>query len=122
MTVFLTTHYMEEAAKANHIGIIEKGHMVEFGTPFSLKEQYAKDSLIIRYSPEQKGQLEQMVKESRFPSKLREEKLIVTIPKTISAIPLLNSIENLIEGFEVVQGTMDDVFLNVTKREREEQI
>lgn len=122
MTVFLTTHYMEEAAKANHIGIIEKGHMVEFGTPFSLKEQYAKDSLIIRYSPEQKGQLEQRVKESRFPSKLREEKLIVTIPKTISAIPLLNSIENLIEGFEVVQGTMDDVFLNVTNREREEQI
>lgn len=122
MTVFLTTHYMEEAAKANHIGIIEKGHMVEFGTPFSLKEQYAKDSLIIRYSLEQKGQLEQRVKESRFPCKSREEKLIVTIPKTISAIPLLNSIENLIEGFEVVQGTMDDVFLNVTKREREEQI
>lgn len=122
MTVFLTTHYMEEAAKANHIGIIEKGHMVEFGTPFSLKEQYAKDSLIIRYSPEQKGQLEQMVKESRFPCKSREEKLIVTIPKTISAIPLLSAIENLIEGFEVVQGTMDDVFLNVTKREREEQI
>lgn len=122
MTVFLTTHYMEEAAKANHIGIIEKGHMVEFGTPFSLKEQYAKDSLIIRHSPEQKGQLEQRVKESRFPCKSREEKLIVTIPKTISAIPLLNSIENLIEGFEVVQGTMDDVFLNVTKREREEQI
>lgn len=122
MTVFLTTHYMEEAAKANHIGIIEKGHMVEFGTPFSLKEQYAKDSLIIRYSLEQKGQLEQRVKESRFPCKSREEKLIVTIPKTISAIPLLNSIENLIEGFEVVQGTMDDVFLNVTNREREEQI
>lgn len=122
MTVFLTTHYMEEAAKANHIGIIEKGHMVEFGTPFSLKEQYAKDSLIIRHSPEQKGQLEQMVKESRFPCKSKGEKLIVTIPKTISAIPLLNSIENLIEGFEVVQGTMDDVFLNVTNREREEQI
>ena len=122
MTVFLTTHYMEEAAKANHIGIIEKGHMVEFGTPFSLKEQYAKDSLIIRYSPEQKGQLEQMVKESRFPCKSKGEKLIVTIPKTISAIPLLSAIENLIEGFEVVQGTMDDVFLNVTNREREEQI
>lgn len=122
MTVFLTTHYMEEAAKANHIGIIEKGHMVEFGTPFSLKEQYAKDSLIIRHSPEQKGQLEQRVKESRFPCKSKGEKLIVTIPKTISAIPLLSAIENLIEGFEVVQGTMDDVFLNVTNREREEQI
>ncbi|MCM1258768.1 MAG: ABC transporter ATP-binding protein [Roseburia sp.] len=124
MTVFLTTHYMEEAAKANHIGIIEKGHMVEFGTPFSLKEQYAKDSLILRYSPEKKGQLEQILRDSPFSSKIKNEKIIVTVPETISAIPLLNRMENLIEGFEVIQGTMDDVFLNVTKRgqEREERV
>ena len=47
MTVFLTTHYMEEAAKADHIGIISKGHFVEYGTPFSLKEKYAKDKLYL---------------------------------------------------------------------------
>ena len=45
MTVFLTTHYMEEAAKANHIAILNKGHLIEYGTPFSLKEKYAKDTL-----------------------------------------------------------------------------
>ena len=43
MTIFLTTHYMEEAARANHIAIMDKGHLVQYGTPFSLKEQFAKD-------------------------------------------------------------------------------
>ena len=45
MTIFLTTHYMEEAAKASHIAIIDAGHLKEYGTPFSLKEIYAKDKL-----------------------------------------------------------------------------
>ena len=47
MTVFLTTHYMEEAAKATSIAIIDGGHIMERGTPFSLKEKYAKDRLVL---------------------------------------------------------------------------
>ena len=45
MTIFLTTHYMEEAAQASHIAIMDAGHLKEYGTPFSLKEKYAKDKL-----------------------------------------------------------------------------
>ncbi len=45
MTVFLTTHYMEEAARASHIAVIDGGRIKEYGTPFSLKEAYAKDKL-----------------------------------------------------------------------------
>ena len=53
MTVFLTTHYMEEASKADDICIISKGEIIEKGTPISLKEKYTVDLLKI-YFPNEK--------------------------------------------------------------------
>ena len=52
VTVFLTTHYMEEAAAAGHIAIIDKGKLCEFGTPQELKMRYAKDTLTLYYKQE----------------------------------------------------------------------
>lgn len=49
---FLTTHYMEEAAAAGHIAIIDKGKLCEFGTPQELKMRYAKDTLTLYYKQE----------------------------------------------------------------------
>ncbi len=114
MTVFLTTHYMEEAAKANHIAIIDKGKMIQYGTPFSLKEEYAKDK--VRFIPKDNmlEQIEVQLKEQELRYKIKEEHVIVTIESTVSAIPLLDKFKDKITGFEVTQGTMDDVFLNVT--------
>ena len=114
MTVFLTTHYMEEAAKANHIAIIDKGKMIQYGTPFSLKEEYAKDK--VRFIPKDNmlEQIETQLKEQEIIYKIKEEHVIVTIETTVSAIPLLEKFKDKITGFEVTQGTMDDVFLNVT--------
>ena len=43
ITIFLTTHYMEEAANADYVVIIHKGNIVARGSPSSLKEQYSKD-------------------------------------------------------------------------------
>ena len=45
---------------------------------------------------------------------VREERILVRIDDTLSAIPLVGHVQDKIEGFEVIQGTMDDVFLNVT--------
>ena len=49
MTVFLTTHYMEEAAKADNIIIMDHGKMITQGTPFALKEKYAMDKVKLYY-------------------------------------------------------------------------
>lgn len=115
MTVFLTTHYMEEAAKADHIGIMDRGHFVEYGTPFSLKEKYAKDKLfLIPKKGRQKKILESLAARSLNYS-IREDRVLVRMDHTLSAIPLVEELKQGIEGFEVIQGTMDDVFLNVTK-------
>lgn len=111
MTVFLTTHYMEEAAKADHIAIMDKGHLTRFGTPFELKEKYAGDKLIV------------VLKESCNESVLAEtgcsytvlgDKAVIDISDTMAALPVLEKIKDMISGFEVIQGTLDDVFLNVT--------
>lgn len=121
MTVFLTTHYMEEAAKADHIGIIAQGHFVEYGTPFSLKETYAKDKLYLipRTGPECGAdnweEIRKCLEQRHLAYTIREEGILVKIASTLAALPLLAEMQGMLQGFEVIQGTMDDVFLNVTK-------
>ena len=96
MTVFLTTHYMEEAAKADDIIIIDHGKIITAGTPFELKEKYAKDKLKLYY---------------------KEEHVSIPIVSTLDALPILKEHKDEIEGFEVILGNMDDVFVNAVGRE-----
>lgn len=97
MTVFLTTHYMEEAAGADQIIIMDHGNIITSGTPFTLKEKYAGDRLKLYY-------------------KSGEEKEIF-VSTTMEALPIIESMKAEIAGFEVIQGDMDDVFLNAVGRE-----
>ena len=114
MTVFLTTHYMEEAANANHIGIIDHGHLIEYGTPFLLKETYAKDKLKLIPMPEYRKEVLEELKKYNLEYSTKEERILIKIDNTLSAMPILEKTRHMIQGFEVIQGTMDDVFLNVT--------
>lgn len=118
MTVFLTTHYMEEAAKADHIAIISKGHLIEYGTPFALKEQYAKDKLYLVVKKEMREAVRERLEAFQIEYTAKEERLCIRMEGTLAAMPILTEVREMIEGFEVIQGTMDDVFLNATKEER----
>lgn len=122
MTVFLTTHYMEEAAKADHIGIISKGHFVEYGTPFSLKERYAGDKLYLVPKSDRWQEVRECLEKLGLGYTMSEERIFVRIGDTMSSLPLINKMEGMLQGFEVIQGTMDDVFLNVTKEDGNEEI
>lgn len=96
MTVFLTTHYMEEAAGADKIIIMDHGNIITQGTPFELKEKYASDRLRLYYKSGQEEEIQ--------------------VPSTLKALPLIHAAEDKINGFEVIQGNMDDVFLNAVGR------
>lgn len=116
MTVFLTTHYMEEAAIATNIAIIDRGRLKVTGTPFSLKEQYASDKL---YLIPQKGMEESVtvrLEQKAIPYQKKEERLMIRLKNSMDALGVLEDVKANIEGFEVVQGSMDDVFLQVTGR------
>ena len=113
MTVFLTTHYMEEAAKAKHIAIIDGGKMKEFGTPFELKERYARDKLRLLPKPGEEAEIKRLAE-----TEIKEDQggtvLELKLEDSMAALPILKRVETRISGFELVQGSMDDVFLNVT--------
>lgn len=122
MTVFLTTHYMEEATNADHIGIMDHGHLIEYGTPFSLKEKYAKDKFYMVPKTGCMKNVETRLRELDMEFVQKEERILVKIENTLSAMPLLEYIGEMLQGFEVIQGTMDDVFLNVTGGEEYEEV
>ena len=117
MTVFLTTHYMEEAAKASHIAIIDRGKLIQYGTPFSLKEEFAGDKLHLM--PNDISGIKEELTRNEIEFKEKEDFISVRLKSTMEAVPLIEKLKGKINGFEVIQGTMDDVFLNVTGREIE---
>ncbi|MCL2054593.1 MAG: ATP-binding cassette domain-containing protein [Oscillospiraceae bacterium] len=99
MTVFLTTHYMEEAAESDSISVIYKGEIKASGTPLELKTQYCTDILKLTLNS----------------GEYIEQKL----NKTIDALPIIAKHEGDIANIEIINGTLDDVFLNLTKIESE---
>lgn len=115
MTIFLTTHYMEEAAQADYITIMDYGKILAKGTPLEMKERYAKDTL--RIKPRQMERLKQWLMNEEMVFKIRGEEAVIPLENTVEAIGIIERCKELIEGFEVIRGTMDDVFLNLTGRE-----
>lgn len=109
MTVFLTTHYMEEAAAADDIVILDSGRICAQGTPFELKERYARDKLRLYTSRELA--VNGLSRESYGYS--------MELSRTIDALAVLDSVRGEIDGFEVINGTLDDVFLNATGKKLE---
>jgi len=116
MTVFLTTHYMEEAAQAGRIIIISKGNIIAEGTPNELKTQYAADTLRIYCKNEKIQKVQKLIRNSE----ITDNGLTVAVSSTMEALPFLEKVRDLIDGFEVIQGTMDDVFLAATGEEIKE--
>ncbi|MCR4618963.1 MAG: ATP-binding cassette domain-containing protein [Lachnospiraceae bacterium] len=113
MTVFLTTHYMEEAQSADNIIIIDKGKKLAEGTPFELKEKFAKDSLRLYFDEPKLEKIQSVISpETLIPTSYGG---YIYSENSFNAAGIALSLKGIIDGFEIVQGKMDDVFLNVTK-------
>jgi multidrug/hemolysin transport system ATP-binding protein len=121
MTVFLTTHYMEEAAKANRIIILEKGHIMANGTPFELKERYASDLVKIYCTESDFSFIQNKLSEQGMRPHRMDYGFSFMVKNTADAIEPVYSIREHISGFEVIQGNMDDVFLNACGKTRNEE-
>lgn len=114
MTVFLTTHYMEEAAEANNIVILEKGNIAAQGTVFELKEKYAFDT--VRLYSNRKKEVLGVLSACGYNGKIEEYGVSFYVTNTLDSIDGINKVKDMISGFEVVQGSMDTVFLNSCNR------
>ena len=108
MTVFLTTHYMEEAADADYVVIVDSGSISAEGTPLELKNRFAGD-FITFYSLD-----ESRVKELSLPYEKIGESFRVEVESTEQATKLILKHPSLFIDYEITKGKMDDVFLSAT--------
>ena len=110
MTVFLTTHYMEEAAEADYVVIIDDGKISAEGTPLELKNIYTGDYITI-YDVDEKDIKALDVEYEQIRNGYR-----LSVPNTKAATELIIRNPQLFNDYEITKGKMDDVFLNVTGR------
>lgn len=112
MTVFLTTHYMEEAASADTVVIMDGGEIVAHGTPNELKNEYSGDYIKL-YRPED-SRVDFLLKGEGREFEYSGECYRIKLGSTSDARDFIAAHPDLSEDFEVVKGDMDDVFLRAT--------
>lgn len=113
MTVFLTTHYMEEAADADYVVILDSGKIVAEGTPLELKNTYTGDFITLY------GVDEETVKTLGTEYEPIRDAFRLAVPDTSKATELIIRYPDVFRDYEITKGKMDDVFLNVTGKNLE---
>lgn len=108
MTVFLTTHYMEEAAEADYVIILDSGKISAEGTPLMLKNKYTGDYITL-YGTDEETAASLGVKYEKIRDAYR-----LFVPDTKAATELIVKNPAVFNDYEITKGNMDDVFLAVT--------
>lgn len=108
MTIFLTTHYMEEASDADYVVILDRGQIVARGTPVELKNEYTGDFITLY------GVDEEEVKKLNLPYEKIQNSYRIEVEDTSKATELILNNPSLFKDYEIQKGKMDDVFLSVT--------
>lgn len=114
MVIFLTTHYLEEAEDADRIILIDRGRIIAQNTPHALKGQYTFCRLKL-YTETPKTLLPKL--QNRL-CNCTDKCITVALKSTMEAISILRAVQKDITGFEVVQGSLDDIFLQTVGGER----
>ena len=116
MTVFLTTHYLEEAELAGYVVIMDKGSIIAEGTPHELKSRYSSDYLISHMKPDRAFEVALGKLGYTFAYDHEKKAYRIVIGSSAAAKRLLTDFDEYTRDIEIVKGSMDDVFLNVTGR------
>ena len=108
MTVFLTTHYMEEAAEADFVVILDSGRLIAEGTPLELKNKYTGDFVTVY------GINEEEARSLEKPYELMRDEYRLSVKDTGEATALIIKHPEVFRDYEITKGKMDDVFLAAT--------
>jgi len=119
ITIFLTTHYMEEAEICNKIAIMDGGIIVAHDTPYALKKEYTKDKAYITTKNE--PELERLLTQYELKYIKKDSYYKVDAEKISPLLQVLSIQKEVITDIEIKKGTFNDVFLEITgKKIREE--
>ncbi len=112
MTVFLTTHYMEEAANADMVAIIDFGKIVAYDTPNNLKAKYSSDTLNL--IPKDTDAMFGLLQQKGYTPVKSVDMLQLEVKNSLEAYALLKELDGQFLAFEVLRSSMDALFINIT--------
>ena len=115
ITIFLTTHYMDEAEHADDVAIMDYGEIIAHDSPFGLKKTYTKDRAYVTTSNAKR--FENYLNEYGFNFEMRENYHRVDVDDTEKFLHVLSECRTDISDMELRKGTLNDVFLDITGRE-----
>ncbi|PKM49310.1 MAG: ABC transporter [Firmicutes bacterium HGW-Firmicutes-7] len=115
ITIFLTTHYMDEAEICSKVAIMDAGKIVAMDKPYRLKQQYTKDKANIATSDEQG--LEALLNKGGFIYKKKTRYYSVEVDNIPELMQLLSEQKATITDLEIKKGTLNDVFLEITGKD-----
>lgn len=119
MTVFLTSHYLEEADGASDVIIMDHGNIIASGTPTELKNKYSHNYVIIYC--EENDDMNSVLKGHKFEYEQDSKSYHVAFKTVSEALDFIEKHKSIIKDFEVKKGDMDDVFLKVTGRKAKKE-
>ena len=119
ITVFLTTHYMDEAERANDVAIIDRGQIIARGSPFDLKKKYTKDRAYV--TTRDAGRFEALLNAGGVRFEAREKFHRVDVDDLAKFLGVLAECGDDVADMELRKGTLNDVFLDITGREIREE-
>ena len=117
LTVLLTTHYMEEAAGADDIVIINHGEIAAHGTPAMLRERYCSDRMTV--VPKDMDAVASVLTDAGIGFSVRADTVEIPLASTVDAAPVVAMLDGMIDSLEVRNGTLDDAFIRITGEEME---
>ena len=117
LTILLTTHYMEEAAGADDIVIINHGEIAAHGTPAMLRERYCSDRMTV--VPKDMDAVASVLSDAGIGFSVRAYTVEIPLASTIDAAPVVAMLDGMIDSLEVRNGTLDDAFIRITGEEME---
>jgi multidrug/hemolysin transport system ATP-binding protein len=118
VTVFLTTHYMEEAVDSEYVIVIDDGKIAAKGTPQELKTKYSSDSLhIVPKDDDSAAKIHKHLNATQNEYSISGGSIVVKLADTMASVAILESCKHNIASFQVLQGSMDDAFIGITGKE-----
>lgn len=112
LTIFLTTHYIEEAEHVDYVLMMHEGEIEVEGTPDELREQYSKT--ILKLYPTNRDDLMQILSTHHYDFKSSGNAVLIALQSSKEAIPILTLVEPYITNFSIREASLEQVFLQVT--------
>ena len=121
ITVFLTTHYMEEANVADRIAIIDHGKIIALDTPEALKQMVGGDVITLK-TDDIEAALAELKEKHNIEAKQDSDGIHFEVENGEKFIPtLVREFKSSLQGISMRRPTLDDVFLKLTGREIREE-